>query len=92
MKEWSDARQVSLVVLTTGWYSIDYPWLAGEMNGLGIRFFDLGEAVRPVMLRDKPENFFIPYDGHPTGRGARLIGDAAWRALEPWFGELDKPR
>ncbi len=92
IKRWTDERGISLIVLTTGWYSIDYPWLAEEIDGLGIRFVDLGPSVRPVMLRDKPETFFIPYDGHPNALGARLIGDAAWQALEPWFRDLDRPR
>lgn len=92
IKRWSDEHHASLIVLTTGWYSIDYPWLTGEMKDLGIDFVDLCESVRPVMLRDGPETYFIRYDGHPNARGAQLIADAAWQALAPWFKTLDKAR
>lgn len=87
MKHWCDARKIPFAVITNGWTR--YPWLAGEMQGLGIQYFDLGQTIRPVILREGLGKFEIPRDGHPNEEGARLIGDAAWDALEPWFKALN---
>jgi lysophospholipase L1-like esterase len=87
IKRWCDARKIPLMVINNGW--VEYPWLAEEMKGLGINFVDLRGTIWPVMQREGANKFFFRLDGHPNADGARLTGEAAWTALEPWFKTLD---
>ncbi|MFI5000265.1 MAG: SGNH/GDSL hydrolase family protein [Reyranellales bacterium] len=81
MAAWCQARNMSLIVLTTGWPSIHYPWLQAMMQKEGIDFHDLGDQVAGAMGGDSAA-FEIEDDGHPNKRGALLIEKAAWPVLD----------
>ncbi len=87
MAAWCEARNVKLTVLTTGWPSIEDPWLPMMLREEGIYFRDLRGQVADV-IGDNSDAFEIADDGHPNARGALLIKNAAWPILESRLADL----
>ncbi len=90
---WCDAREIDLVVLTTGFQDSPhfgaqrYPslrFLASApvfFEARSIPFSDLAPALLEA-AGGSLESVSIPGDGHPNEEGARLMAELAWPALE----------
>jgi lysophospholipase L1-like esterase len=78
---WCDQHDAKLLVLTTGWPSVDYPWLGEEMKKLDIAFADLAPEIAPAVAK-APEVFQIANDMHPNEQGTELIAKAAWQHVK----------
>lgn len=82
LRDWCDSRKVRLLVLTTGWFEAnDRPWTNEMSVTLGPAFVNLAPRVIRLMGSDRPA-YELRSDGHPNARGAAIIADAAWPALE----------
>jgi len=91
LKEWCERRNVPLLVLTTGWFeAAGIAWLPDVGRALGDSFVNLAPRVLPV-LRADPDAYRFSTDGHPNARGAALIADAAWPALERSLAATQRP-
>lgn len=91
IKAWCDDHGASLLVITNGWPSIEYPWMERVMASHGIAFADARPAVAAAMGGNL-DAYRIPVDRHPNEAGAGLIADAAWPALEQALERLDRRR
>jgi len=86
MKQWTESKDIELLVLTKGWPNdglsvLSKAWVGELMAKEGIRFFDLTSQVTGAVLKD-PAGYKIPGEGHPNERGAALIAEAAWPHLK----------
>ena len=80
IKAWERANATPVLLVTTGWPTFSYPWLADAARAAALSFVDLSPAVRPAVLAD-PRRYEMASDGHPTADGAELIATAAWSAV-----------
>lgn len=99
---WCDARDVRLVVLTTGYQDSAhfgarrYPSLrflerAPQLfEALEVPFFDIAPPLLAQV--DSLEAVSIPIDQHPNERGADVIATHAWTVLQPQIDALLTPR
>lgn len=87
MNQWVRQRHIPLIVMTTGWPHIAYPWMVSELNRRGIKFIDLEEQVAPVILGDQ-QRYIMLSNGHPTAEGAAAISDSGWPHLRPYIQQI----
>ncbi|HYD29802.1 MAG TPA: GDSL-type esterase/lipase family protein [Azospirillaceae bacterium] len=80
MEQWCADNGARLVVTTTGWPTVNYPWLAETLEALSIDHVDLAPAVAGILGNDL-DAYIIAGDGHPNEKGAALIAAAAWVEL-----------
>lgn len=82
LKDWCDSRNIPQLVLTTGWVEADgRSWMGEVSQAFGAAFVDLAFDVATV-VRKEPALYQLASDGHPNARGAGVVAEAAWSALE----------
>jgi lysophospholipase L1-like esterase len=89
LRSWCDRRDVALWVATTGWYDAssderDEPtrMFVSEASDVFAELRVPFEDLAPYVFEEKsasPDAYLVVGDPHPNERGARLVGEAAWR-------------
>ncbi len=87
MNSWCRERDIPLLVMTTGWPLVDYPWLSEIMAAEGVDFIDNKAGVTAGLGANIADFEIGSGDIHPNSRGARVVADAVWPHLRNRLNE-----